>query len=126
MHFRGRLSCRSLADDFERDVRVLGAVIVNLFSKMGDDAARRQRECAVRIVFRARAYPPGSRYYGDVPIVRMEVWMAHMMRGPSCEDDVHSRLGWVASEDCRVCPVLPMNPVDLVRQFVRNCGRVEI
>jgi len=51
---------------FERDVRVLSAVIVNLFSKMVTTLPGGRGKGAVRIVFRARAYPPGSRNHGDV------------------------------------------------------------
>src|SRR5258708_2802603 len=126
LYFSRRLSRGSLADDFESDVRILCAVIVNLLPEVGDDAAWWQRERAVRIVFRPRTYPPSSRYHGDVPVVRMKVWMAHMMRGPSGEEDVDTGLGRVTRQDCRVRLVLPMNPFDLVRQLVRYRGRVEI
>src|SRR5260221_11828571 len=56
----------------------------------------------------------------------MEMRMAHMVRGPSGEDNIHTRLRRVTGKDGRVHAVLAMNPVDLGRQLVRDCGRVEL
>src|SRR5258706_8479093 len=125
-HFRRCLGGGSLAGDYQRNVLVLRSVIMDLLTKMGDHGAGRQRDCARRIVFRARTDPPGPGYDGDVPVVRMEMRMAHMMRGPSGEDNVHTRLRRVTGQDCRVRAVFAMNPVDLVWQLVRDCGRVEL
>src|SRR6266404_4202096 len=124
--FRRCLGGGSLAGDYQRNVLVLRSIIMDLLTKMGDHGAGRQRNRARRIVFRARADPPGSRYDGYVPVVRMEMRMAHMVRGPSGEDNVHTRLRRVTSKDGCVRAVLAMNPVDLVRQLVRDCGRVEL
>src|SRR6266566_4507222 len=102
VHFRGRLSRGPLAGDYESDVRILCAVIVNLLPIMCDNGAWWQRDRAVRIVFRAGAYPPGSGNDGDVAVVGMKMRMAHVMRGPSGQDDVHTGLRRVTGQDCRV------------------------
>src|SRR5690348_957755 len=89
LYFRGCLRPRSFAGYYQGNVLILRAIIVNLFSKVGHHAARRQGDCAVGIVLRACAHPPGSRNYGDEPVIGMEVRVAHVMRGPASEDNVH-------------------------------------
>src|SRR6202012_735483 len=78
-HFGRRRGRRTLADDEERCVFLLGAVEVDLFAKMGNERARAHRQGGFRIEFRAGADPPRAAEYGDETVVRMEVRTAEVI-----------------------------------------------
>src|SRR5229473_6605145 len=90
LRFGRRGSRRALTNDFQNGVSVLRTVIVNLLAKVRDEGACGQRNGAVRIKFVPCAHPPSSREDGDKAIIRMKVWMTHVMGSPFDEDDVES------------------------------------
>src|SRR5713101_5313919 len=136
MAYRGRLPTRrslrlggcsrgrSLPYNFQNGLPVLGAVVVDLLTKMRDKAARGQRDGAVRIELGASAHPPGSREDGDIPVIGMPVWMAHVMRGPFDQDNVQTRLRGIAGQHCHFRAGGSVGPMDLLRQFVDQRGWV--
>src|SRR5579862_4661794 len=88
LHFSGSGSRRPLPDNLQHHIPVLCSVVVDLFAKMRDKTPWRHGNGAVRVVFGARAHPPGPGNDRDEPVVRMKVRMTHMMRMPFVQDNV--------------------------------------
>src|ERR1700693_497418 len=97
---------------------------MNLLPKMRDEASRRDRYRALRIELRARAHPPRPRNNVNKPVIRMEVRMAHVMRGPFHQDNVQTRLFRIAEQNRRLRASWTVLPLDLLRQSVGYGCRV--
>src|ERR1019366_5811125 len=126
LRFGGNCGRRSFANDLEYGVPILGAVIVDLLGKMGDEAAGRQWDRAVWIEFGARAYPPSSGNDRDKPVVRMIVGMAHVMRGPLVQEDVRTWFRRVPAQNRHGATARVINPGDIFGKLNGDCGWVEI
>src|SRR6266853_4878868 len=69
LHFGGCGGGGAHSQDLDHTVFILGAVIMNAFCIVGDEAADRDGGSAGRVVFGARAHPPGSRQNGNEAVV---------------------------------------------------------
>jgi hypothetical protein len=111
LHFRRCSRSRPFSDDLQHRLRILRAIVMNLFPKMRDEAPRRHRNRLVRLEFRSRAHPPSPRNHCDEPVVRMPVRMAHVMRSPLHQHDVKTRLRRISRQHRHLRPdriVLPL------------------
>src|ERR1700735_3618965 len=114
LYFRRCRCSRPFPYNLQHGLRVLRAVVMNLFPKMRDESAGRHRNRLVWIEFRSRAHPPRPRNHCDEPVVRMPVRTAHVIRSPFRQHHVKSRLRRIARQDRHLRPdriVLPLNLV---------------
>src|SRR5215472_9424802 len=94
--FRGRCCSRTFADNFYHCLLIFGAIVVDLFAKVGNEAAGGHGHSALRIKLAAGPHPPRPGDHGDETVIRMEVWPAHGMRTPLDQHDVESGLVRIA------------------------------
>src|SRR5215472_17647370 len=97
--FRGRCCSRTFADNFDHCLLIFGAIVVDLFAKVGDEAAGGHGHSALRIKLAAGSHPPRPGDNGDETVIRMEMRPAHGMRTPFDEHDVESGLIQSALQD---------------------------
>src|ERR1035437_10140317 len=126
LFFGGSRGARAISDNFKYDVAVLGAVVVDLFAKMGDEAAWGHENRFIRFEFGARANPPGPRNHGDEPIIGVKVGTAHMVRGPFDQDDILPGLRKISPNYRSARAARVVDPRNLIGQLVNERGRVEV
>jgi hypothetical protein len=125
--FLGRSRCcRPFANNFQGYIFVFGAVVVNLLSKMGHEAACGHRNGAIGKEFCARAYPPSPGKYQDKPVVGVKVRMAHVMRMPFDQLDVLTWFRKISSNHGLTGAAGLVHPGDLIWQFKTESSWVEI
>src|SRR6185437_13732427 len=93
-HLGRRRRLRTVADNEQDRLLVLGAVVVNAARVVHHNASCRHRNRAAGVEFRAGADPPRSLQHGDEAVMRMEVRSAEVIaRSPLYHDGIESRLG---------------------------------
>ena len=106
---------RSITHNFQHGVTFFGSVIMDLLAKVLDKAARRQRDCGIRLILGPRPHPPGSGDHRYEAVIRMEVGMAHVVRVPLHKQNVKSWLIWIPVHYSGGGPVRAFHPFDLVK-----------
>src|SRR5665213_868685 len=101
LHFRGRGRPWPLAHNFQNHVFILRAVVMNLFANVPHITSWRDRHGAIGIELRSSAHPPRSGNYGDEPVIRMKMRMAHVMRVPLHQLHINARLFGIAGQNRR-------------------------
>src|SRR5207249_4601712 len=82
LSFGGRRSRGPHSDDLQHAWFVFGAVVMDFFSVVYDEASGWNGFEPSRIVFRASVDPPRPRQHRDVTVIRMKMWTTVVVRQP--------------------------------------------
>src|SRR6202011_3512748 len=116
---------RGLADDQDDRVLVLGAILMDLLGKMGDEGTRRHRHGIGRIELVARANPPRALEHSDEAVVWVKVRTAEVVAcEPFVDNDIKAGFFRIADQYRAPIPTSAL-PLDLIRQLVDDRCRME-